>query len=398
MTSYIDKFFHYYLIQAILEDLYRHAHGSGMVHITRGKFEALTVNLPPLAEQERIVSAIEQQFTRLDAGIAALRKAQAKLKRYRAAVLKAAVEGKLTEIWRAEHPTTEPASMLLERILKERRAKWEADLKAKGKDPAKVKYVEPAKPHLESLPELPEGWCWATLGQITECLDSKRVPINKEERAKRVGAIPYYGANGQVGWIDDYIFDEPLVLVVEDETFVGREIPFSYKITGKSWVNNHAHVLRPIPAVHVDYLNYSLVYYPFTPLTQGTTGRRKLTQKALVLVPYALPPFAEQEQIVSEVEQRLSIIAQLETIVEANLKRSERLRQSILKEAFAGRLLPQDPNDEPASVLLERIRKEREEQKKGFVGNSRHTKVSSEPMKIDVEGTRQVELWEGVGG
>ena len=245
---------------------------------------------------------------------------------------------------------------------------------------------------------MPDGWCWATLGQITECLDSKRVPINKEERAKRVGTIPYYGANGQVGWIDNYIFDEPLVLVVEDETFVGREIPFSYKITGKSWVNNHAHVLRPTPAVHVDYLNYSLVYYPFTPLTQGTTGRRKLTQKALVLVPYALPPFAEQEQIVSEVEQRLSIIAQLETIVEANLKRSERLRQSILKEAFAGRLVPQDPNDEPASVLLERIRKEREAQKKGFVGNSRHAKMSSEPVKIDVEGTRQVELWEGIGG
>jgi type I restriction enzyme S subunit len=111
-----------------------------------------------------------------------------------------------------------------------------------------------------------------------------------------------------------------------------------------------------------------------------------------------LPPLAEQEQIVSEVEQRLSIVTQLEAIVEANLKRAERLRQSILKEAFAGRLVPQDPNDEPASVLLERIRKEREGQKKVATGNGRYIKVSNEPVQIDVEGTRQVELWEGVGG
>src|SRR6266702_1099342 len=131
------------------------------------EFLAMTIPLAPTNEQHRIVSAIEQQFTRLDAGVAALRQAQAKLKRYRAAALNAAVEGKLTEAWRAEHPTTEPASMLLEHILKERRAKWEADLRAKGKDPAKVKYVEPVKPDTENLPELPEGWVWVNLGQLT---------------------------------------------------------------------------------------------------------------------------------------------------------------------------------------------------------------------------------------
>jgi type I restriction enzyme S subunit len=124
--------------------------------------------LPPLAEQHRIVAAIEQQFTRLDAGIAALRQVRAKLKRYRASVLNAAVEGKLTEAWRAEHPATEPASVLLERILKERRAKWEEDLRAKGKDPAKVRYVEPAKPDRENLLELPEGWCWATVEHLVQ--------------------------------------------------------------------------------------------------------------------------------------------------------------------------------------------------------------------------------------
>ena len=100
--------------------------------VNAASLATLRVPIPSLAEQHRIVAAIDQQFTRLDAGVAALQHAKTKLKRYRAAVLKAAVEGKLTEAWRAEHPTTEPASMLLERILKERRDKWEADLRANG--------------------------------------------------------------------------------------------------------------------------------------------------------------------------------------------------------------------------------------------------------------------------
>jgi type I restriction enzyme S subunit len=180
---------------------------------------------------------------------------------------------------------------------------------------------------------------WATIDQIAECLDSKRIPINKKERATRQGQIPYYGANGQVGWIDDYLFDEPLVLIVEDETFTGREIPFSYKITGKSWVNNHAHVLQNTGAVTLDFLNYALNFYPFTPLTTGTTGRKKLTQGALITAPLSLPPIAEQSAIVAEIDRRLSVTEELETTIETNLKRAERLRQTVLKQAFSGGLV-----------------------------------------------------------
>jgi type I restriction enzyme S subunit len=332
---------------------------AGQLRVPAGFLAEAQMPVPPIAEQQRIVAAIEQQFTRLDAGVATLRRVQTALKRYRAAVLKAAVEGKLTEEWRAEHPDVEPASTLLSRTLAERRARWEANPRTKGKDPAKANHDEPKVPDTKRLPALPVGWCTTSTGQVTECLDSMRIPVNKEERAKREGQIPYFGANGRVGWIDDFLFDEPLVLVVEDETFTGREVPFSYKITGKTWVNNHAHVLRATGAVTVDYLNYSLAHYPFTPLTTGSTGRRKLTQKALMEAPYVLPPLAEQEAIVAEVEDRLSVIAALEATVEANLKRAERLRQSILERAFSGRLVPQDPNDEPASVLLKRIRQER---------------------------------------
>ena len=146
-------------------------------------------------------------------------------------------------------------------------------------------------------------------------------------------------------------------------------------------------------------------FYSFSPFILKQVSERCkgslrdfLNQAILSSIILPLPPVAEQQQIISEVDQRLSVITQLEAIVEANLKRAERLRQSILKEAFAGRLVRQDPDDEPASVLLEHIRKEREEQKKGANGNGRFVRVSDEPVQIDVEGTRQVELWEGVGG
>ncbi|RYE90482.1 MAG: type I restriction endonuclease subunit S, partial [Cytophagaceae bacterium] len=168
----------------------------------------------------------------------------------------------------------------------------------------------------------------------------------------------YYGANGQTGWINDFLFDEDLILVVEDETFTGRTKPFCYKITGKSWVNNHAHILKPKGVVDINYLNYSLSFYPFTPLTTGTTGRKKLTKAALMAAPYSLPPLAEQAEIVAEVERRLSVLDELERTLRAELTRAERLRQSILHRAFTGRLVPQDLTDEPAAALLARLQAE----------------------------------------
>ena len=137
----------------------------------------MSVPIPPLPEQHRIVAKIEELFTKLDAGINELHKAQSQLKRYRQSVLKAAFEGKLTEAWQTTHQgKIEPASVLLERILKERREKWEAEqleqMKAKGKMPKddrwKAKYKEPIAPDTSELPELPKGWRWTTLPQIGE--------------------------------------------------------------------------------------------------------------------------------------------------------------------------------------------------------------------------------------
>ena len=373
-TGIPPKYLAYFLQQHKMRDfLAARASGVGgsLMRVKASTLSEFPFPLAPANQQSRIVGEIEKQFTRLDAAVAALKRVQANQKRYRAAVLKAACEGRLVpteaELARREGRSYETGEKLLARILKERRARWEAERLTKMRanrnvpedDSWKRKYKEPEVPDTRGLSSLPEGWTWATIDQVSVCLDGQRVPVNKDERLRRGGNIPYYGANGPVGVIDDYLFDEPLVLVVEDETFVGRRLPFSYLIKGKSWVNNHAHVLRPTGAVTAEFLNYSLAFYPFTPLTTGSTGRRKLTQRKLLHAQYALPPIAEQARIATEVERMLSIGDEIHSDLQKDVERADRLRQSLLKRAFEGKLVPQDPNDEPASVLLERIRAER---------------------------------------
>lgn len=153
--------------------------GTTAPHVNIRDLRGMVVPLAPLQQQYRIVNKIEELFTQLDAGVDLLKKLKLKLKRYRQAVLKAAVEGKLTQDWRAAHQDElEPASVLLDRILKERREKWEADqlakMEAKGKVPKddkwKLKYKEPAAPDTAELPELPKSWHWTTLDQLLSLL------------------------------------------------------------------------------------------------------------------------------------------------------------------------------------------------------------------------------------
>src|SRR6266478_6352574 len=99
---------------------------------------------------------------------------------------------------------------------------------------------------------LPDGWQWVKLGDVCEFLDSRRIPVNDPERRRRIAdkkqseLYPYYGANGQVGWINDYLFDEPLILLAEDGgNFGSLDRPIAYAVSGRYWVNNHAHVLEP---------------------------------------------------------------------------------------------------------------------------------------------------------
>jgi type I restriction enzyme S subunit len=189
-----------------------------------------------------------------------------------------------------------------------------------------------------------------------------RIPVTKDKRSSSLGLYPYYGANGQVDVVDGFIFDDELelVLVTEDETFYGREKPIAYRVSGRCWVNNHAHVLLAGNKCRADYLCYALMFYPVLPWLTGTTGRAKLTQAVLNSLPIAVPPQAEIEEIIRRVETLFALADRIEVRYQAIAQQVDKLTQSLLAKAFRGELVPQDPNDEPAAVLLELIRATRE--------------------------------------
>jgi len=145
------------------------------------------------------------------------------------------------------------------------------------------------------------------LGEICEILDSKRVPITASNRT--AGIYPYYGANGVQDYVDGYIFDDELVLVAEDGGYFGsKDKPIAYRVSGKCWVNNHAHVLKPKGIVNVDYLCYSLMYKDVTSIVNGAT-RQKLTQADMKEIDIPMCPMDEQLKIVKQIKQIFALIS-----------------------------------------------------------------------------------------
>jgi type I restriction enzyme S subunit len=174
-----------------------------------------------------------------------------------------------------------------------------------------------------------------TLGDVCEFLDSQRVPITESDR--KPGPYPYYGANGQQDSIDSYIFDEPLVLLAEDGGYFGsKDRPIAYKVTGKCWVNNHAHVLRPKSNIDVDYLHRVLSYYDVTKYVNGTT-RQKLTKGNAENISFPLPPLTEQKRIASLLARADRLRGMRRTAHELG----ESLLQSVFLEMFG------DPKTNP---------------------------------------------------
>lgn len=382
----VNQFLRYFLLSPQgYRSLTGQMTGTAIKRIILRKIRDTPVPIAPLSEQRRIVAKIEELFSDLDAGVAALKRIKANLKRYRAAVLKAAVEGRLTEAWRAKHPNTEPATKLLERILAERRKKWEEDQLAKfaavEKTPPKgwrEKYVEPAAPDTSGLPELPQGWVWASFETVmseslrnghsakasgdgtgirTLTLTAVTLGDFSEKNTKLTIAKPEA--------IEDLWLQPGDFLIERSNTpeLVGTARlyrgPTRFAIFPDLLIR-----VRVFPSVVKGFvdtvLQSSFTRRYFQWRAKGLAGSMpKIDQGTILSLPVPVPPFAEQEEIASEIERRLSIIAAAQAQVQANLKRSARLRQSILKRAFEGKLVPQDPTDESAEKLLERIRQER---------------------------------------
>lgn len=176
---------------------------------------------------------------------------------------------------------------------------------------------------------IPETWIWARLGELVEVLDSQRKPITKNHR--KAGQFPYYGASGIVDSIAEYIFDEALVLVGEDGAKWGRGEATAFKISGKSWVNNHAHVLRPRrELLSDDYLVQVLVERDLAEFITGMTVP-KLNQTRLISIPIPLPPLDEQSRIVAKVDELMALCDKLEAQQQARRKLQNNLRQSTLQ-------------------------------------------------------------------
>ncbi|MCL4339159.1 restriction endonuclease subunit S [Patescibacteria group bacterium] len=182
-------------------------------------------------------------------------------------------------------------------------------------------------------------WKNYLLKDCVDILDNQRVPVNSSDREKRQGKIPYYGATGLVGWIDDFLFNEELVLVGEDGApFLDKSKPIAYLINGRSWVNNHAHVLRAKNGMTNNwFIKYYLDYFDFTDFVGGTT-RLKLNQSALKNIPIKLPSEEVQEKITTTLKKATSFIEQTKLKISRARNIITKFRQAILSAAITGKL------------------------------------------------------------
>jgi type I restriction enzyme S subunit len=331
-----------------LAEYIRAAHGAaGLAHITKGRFESSELPVPLLTKQREIVAEIEKQFTRLEAGVGALRRVQANLKRYRASVLKAACEGRLVpteaELARSEGHSYESADQLLARILVERRQKWSG----------RGKYKEPAS-SVSGLPPLPHGWIWTTLDSIL------REPLRNGHSAKAVAggtglrtftlsSVTYGDFSERNTKLTRATADKVENLWAEPgDIYVERSN--TPELVGISRLYRGPRHFAFIPDLLIRvrlqreiserYVEICLLSNRgrqfFRSRAQGISGTMpKIDQETIENAPIPLPPLREQKRIVAEVDRRLSAVDQLEAVVTANLRRATRLRQSILQKAFS---------------------------------------------------------------
>lgn len=368
----------------------RYDNGTAQPNLSSRNVERFLLPLAPASEQARIVDALDSLLTRIDAAVASLESAQRKLKAYRASVLKAAVEGRLVpteaELALKEGRSYKPANVLVERIWKERRRRWEdaelVKMKAAGRAPKddrwKDKYEQPVSPNTADLAGLPDGWSWTTVGQLGEVTGGLTKNAARDSGPRR---YPYLRvANVYANRLD---LREVKEIAVEDS-----ELPRLLLRRGDLLVvegNGSVDQIGRValwdgsidPVVHQNHvikvrfsrspLERWVLTWLLSPggraaierVASSTSGLHTLSISKVQSLPVPLPPANEQVRILETVDQLLSIVDANASSLGAGLLRCSRLRQSVLRWAFEGTLVEQDPNDEPAELLLARVRAER---------------------------------------
>jgi type I restriction enzyme S subunit len=357
---------------------------TNLASINKSILRQFPVPVAPLNEQRRIADRIDELFTDLAAGVAALERVRRNLKRYRSAVLHAALTGRLTAAWRAQHgPPDEPGPKLLERVLAERRQHWEERALKKyakaGKQPPKnwrQRYPEPVPPKPADLPVLPDDWCWATQDQVGDVqLGRQRSPQHHSGRhmrpylrvanvyEDRIDTADVLRMNFTPNEFATYALRNGDILLNEGQSIelVGRPAMYQGEVAGSCFQNTLVRQ-RVFDGVLADYAFLAIRAQfrggRYRQIARITTSIAHLGAERFAAVEFPLPPVREQATIVEAVQERWSQIDALEAEVDRGLARSARLRQSILKAAFEGKLVANDPNDEPASVLLARLKTE----------------------------------------
>ena len=377
----ISPMFVLYLLRSIEADISKEGTGSTFSAINKQFVEEMEFGLPPLHEQHRIVAKIEELFSELDKGIENLKTAQAQLKVYRQALLKHAFEGKLTAQWRAENrDKLETAEVLLKRIRQERAQRFQqqlADWEAACKQGSKPKAPKPLAPltaeELAELPELPEGWGWARVLEVCETvvdchnktapyqatgIPLVRTPSIRDMKLNFDDSIRYVSQ-------ETYTFWSRRCPPLSGDILFTREAPMGEAAIipeGKIvCMGQRIMLLRPGKFLSGKYLlcaTQNPIFKKVSDKVAVGTGVKHLRVGDVERLVFPLCSVNEQNEIANQLDARLSEVDQLDQTITTSLQQAEALRQSILKKAFSGQLVKQDPHDEPASALLARIKAE----------------------------------------
>lgn len=380
-----------YFFESIYSILNTQTKGVGIPHVNPVVLNNLPFYLPPEKEQPRIVERLDELFSELDAGVKELKAAQVKLTQYRHSLLKSAMEGALTQKWRDENKGSieESGEQLLERILIERKQRWEqqklAEFKAKNKTPSKNwqdKYPEPVKPDTSNLPELPQGWVWASLdmiianieaGKSFKCLE--RPPVFDEYGVVKVSAVTW----GEYNELESKTCTRP---ELENDKILINEGDFLFsranttELVGACVIakNITKKVMLSDKILRLRFVEDSLKYW-ILQFMRGELGRKQIefsatgnqasmknvSQGKLLKFAVPLPSLNEVEEIQGNLLSAFENTANAASEVSTTLKILNAQRKNILKSAFSGELVPQDSSDEPALLLLDKIKKEREQ-------------------------------------